>query len=391
MSHRPLVLVSGLTVGDYLLWNWSLERQSRRARARLRADALPPLAVACCGCSSLGARPLARASPTSVPTRAPPPRTVPSHAAGAAAARRPRAGAAACLRGARRPRRTPPARPRASSPPERPVRAGERPPQAPAPPLQTRAHRARRARGARRARARGARSAATSTSATAPAASTTRTRASSPQPTPTLPARGPSALRLAAVRLQQGTHALLPRARTRAPPFKRLWVHNSHSLLEFPPVIYGERIFQLADDAVLQRDRQAHRARALVAPARAALRLHPGRHRQHRLRHDPLQRAPAQARPHRRAEQRHRRDPLVSLAAQPQRVLAAARPRAPVLRLAERHRVRAQRSQRRRHLDLPRRRRGQGQPHPVRRRPLLRRLLRAPAGDLRAAPGGGCG
>lgn len=24
MSHRPLALVSGLTVGDYLLWNWSL-------------------------------------------------------------------------------------------------------------------------------------------------------------------------------------------------------------------------------------------------------------------------------------------------------------------------------------------------------------------------------
>ncbi|HEV7162666.1 MAG TPA: hypothetical protein VGN25_05380, partial [Solirubrobacteraceae bacterium] len=35
------------------------------------------------------------------------------------------------------------------------------------------------------------------------------------------------------------------------PPFKRLWVHNSHSLLEFPPVIYGDHIFQLADDAVL--------------------------------------------------------------------------------------------------------------------------------------------
>ena len=24
MSHRPLVLVAGLTLGDYLLWNWSL-------------------------------------------------------------------------------------------------------------------------------------------------------------------------------------------------------------------------------------------------------------------------------------------------------------------------------------------------------------------------------
>ncbi len=35
------------------------------------------------------------------------------------------------------------------------------------------------------------------------------------------------------------------------PPFIQLWAHNFGSLLEFPPVIYGERIFQLADDSVL--------------------------------------------------------------------------------------------------------------------------------------------
>jgi outer membrane protein assembly factor BamB len=35
------------------------------------------------------------------------------------------------------------------------------------------------------------------------------------------------------------------------PPFRQAWVNNAHSLLEFPPVIYGERIFQLADDANL--------------------------------------------------------------------------------------------------------------------------------------------
>ncbi len=34
-------------------------------------------------------------------------------------------------------------------------------------------------------------------------------------------------------------------------PFKGVWVHNEHSLLEFPPVIHGDRIYQLADDAVL--------------------------------------------------------------------------------------------------------------------------------------------
>ena len=55
------------------------------------------------------------------------------------------------------------------------------------------------------------------------------------------------------------------------------------------------------------------------------------------------------------------------------------------------HRVRAERPQRQRRLDLPRGGRGQGQPHPRRRRALLRRLLRPRAGDLRADRHGGCG
>ena len=36
------------------------------------------------------------------------------------------------------------------------------------------------------------------------------------------------------------------------PPFRRLWVNDAHTLLEFPPVISGGRIFQLGDDAVLR-------------------------------------------------------------------------------------------------------------------------------------------
>ncbi len=35
------------------------------------------------------------------------------------------------------------------------------------------------------------------------------------------------------------------------PPFRRLWVHTGSALLEFPPVLYGETLFQLGDDAVL--------------------------------------------------------------------------------------------------------------------------------------------
>jgi outer membrane protein assembly factor BamB len=36
------------------------------------------------------------------------------------------------------------------------------------------------------------------------------------------------------------------------PPFKRVWFNNAHTLLEFPPVIGGDHIFQLGDDGVLR-------------------------------------------------------------------------------------------------------------------------------------------
>ena len=45
MSHRPLVLVSGLTVGDYLLWNWSLNG-NHDVLVLVSGLTLPPLAVA---------------------------------------------------------------------------------------------------------------------------------------------------------------------------------------------------------------------------------------------------------------------------------------------------------------------------------------------------------
>jgi outer membrane protein assembly factor BamB len=35
------------------------------------------------------------------------------------------------------------------------------------------------------------------------------------------------------------------------PPYRQLWVHYGGALLEFPPVLYGETLFQLGDDAVL--------------------------------------------------------------------------------------------------------------------------------------------
>jgi hypothetical protein len=45
VSHRPLVFVTGLTVGDYLLWNWSLSH-NHDVLALVSGLTLPPLAVA---------------------------------------------------------------------------------------------------------------------------------------------------------------------------------------------------------------------------------------------------------------------------------------------------------------------------------------------------------
>lgn len=43
-----------------------------------------------------------------------------------------------------------------------------------------------------------------------------------------------------------------PASRNLRPPFHRLWVHTGTALLEFPPVLYGETLFQLGDDAILR-------------------------------------------------------------------------------------------------------------------------------------------
>jgi len=45
VSHRPLVFVAGLTLGDYLLWNWSLSG-NHDVLAMAAGLTLPPLALA---------------------------------------------------------------------------------------------------------------------------------------------------------------------------------------------------------------------------------------------------------------------------------------------------------------------------------------------------------
>lgn len=44
MPFRPLAIVSGLTIGDYLLWNWSLNG-NHDVLALVSGLTLPPLAI----------------------------------------------------------------------------------------------------------------------------------------------------------------------------------------------------------------------------------------------------------------------------------------------------------------------------------------------------------
>jgi hypothetical protein len=46
VSYRPLAFVSGLTLGDYLLWNWSLNANDD-VPALVSGLTLPPLVLAC--------------------------------------------------------------------------------------------------------------------------------------------------------------------------------------------------------------------------------------------------------------------------------------------------------------------------------------------------------
>jgi outer membrane protein assembly factor BamB len=72
-----------------------------------------------------------------------------------------------------------------------------------------------------------------------------------PQPSPTLPARGPARSAWPFYGYSLAHTRFFPAPARVFPPFRRLWVRNGDSLLEFPPSLYGDHIFQLADDGVL--------------------------------------------------------------------------------------------------------------------------------------------
>lgn len=72
-----------------------------------------------------------------------------------------------------------------------------------------------------------------------------------PQPTPQLPKKGPSRFAWPLYGYTKNHTRFFPASHSLRPPFKRLWIHTEGGLLEFPPVMYGDRIFQLGDDATL--------------------------------------------------------------------------------------------------------------------------------------------
>jgi outer membrane protein assembly factor BamB len=73
-----------------------------------------------------------------------------------------------------------------------------------------------------------------------------------PQPSPTLPKKGPDRFSWPLYGYNKIHTRFFPAPESVRPPYRKLWVHNAHSLLEFPPVIYGDHIFQLADDGTLR-------------------------------------------------------------------------------------------------------------------------------------------
>jgi outer membrane protein assembly factor BamB len=73
-----------------------------------------------------------------------------------------------------------------------------------------------------------------------------------PQPTPTLPkVKGVDHFAWPLYGYTKNHTRFFPASTHMRPPFKTVWTHGGSALLEFPPVMIGNRIFQLGDDGVL--------------------------------------------------------------------------------------------------------------------------------------------
>ena len=81
-----------------------------------------------------------------------------------------------------------------------------------------------------------------------------------PQPTPTLPTRGPERFAWPLYGYTPEHTRFFPAPAACPPPFRGLWVHNGHALLEFPPVHLRRTHLPARRQRRPARARQAHRA-----------------------------------------------------------------------------------------------------------------------------------
>jgi outer membrane protein assembly factor BamB len=72
-----------------------------------------------------------------------------------------------------------------------------------------------------------------------------------PQPTPTLPKKAEDRFAWPLYGYTKNHTRFFPSSAKMRPPFRTVWTHGGSALLEFPPVMWGNRIFQLGDDAVI--------------------------------------------------------------------------------------------------------------------------------------------
>jgi len=72
-----------------------------------------------------------------------------------------------------------------------------------------------------------------------------------PQPAPRLPASVPDRFSWPLYGYTKNHTRFFPAGPALHPPFRHVWVRSGRALLEFPPVLEGESIFQLSDNGVL--------------------------------------------------------------------------------------------------------------------------------------------
>jgi outer membrane protein assembly factor BamB len=73
-----------------------------------------------------------------------------------------------------------------------------------------------------------------------------------PQPTPSLPkTKGQDRFAWPLYGYTKNHTRFFPASATMKPPFRTVWARGGNALLEFPPVMWGNRIFQLGDDGTL--------------------------------------------------------------------------------------------------------------------------------------------